>query len=154
MTFQPGPERTRAGQEWLLSCAGTPAETRRLWDADELGSFPTGGHWTVAETSLTRTMAAIKRVTAGRRGPVLADTTREIAWWLLPPSLTDELDDIHTVTVHPRGWVLRCPPVLYPVRGRVWIDRPDGSGRLTDPLLLGSALRPGHSPRLSAEGFR
>ncbi|MET7794752.1 hypothetical protein ABZV25_13375 [Micrococcus luteus] len=98
-------------------------------------------------------MNAIKRIDPSRRGPVLSDVTQGIAWWLLPPTLGDELDDIHTITVHPRGWVLRCPPVLYPVRGRVWIERPDGSGRLTDPVLLGAALGPGGGPRLSAEAF-
>ncbi|MEU0433714.1 hypothetical protein ABZ153_19140 [Streptomyces sp. NPDC006290] len=153
MALQPAPYVRQAGQDWLLSCADTPAETRSLWDADELGAFPTGGHWMVAETSLTHTMDALKRITPPRRGPVLSDVTQGIAWWLLPPTLGEELDDVRTITIHPRGWVLRCPPVLYPVRGRVWIERPDGTGRLTDPELLGAALSPGGGPRLPAEAF-
>ncbi|MCT9010017.1 hypothetical protein [Streptomyces rhizosphaerihabitans] len=153
MALQPAPYVRQAGQDWLLSCADTPAETRSLWDADELGAFPTGGHWTAGETSLARTMDAVKSIPPARRGPVLADCNQGIAWWLLPPTLTDELDDVCTITVRPRGWLLRCPPVLYPVRGRVWIERPDGSGRLTDPVLLGAALGPGGGPRLSTEAF-
>ncbi|MBW8740381.1 MAG: hypothetical protein JF621_25860 [Streptomyces turgidiscabies] len=65
---------------------------------------------------------------------------RGVAWWLLPPGLTDELDDIHRLTVRPAGWVLTCPPVLHSVAGRWWLERPDGTGRLTNPALLGAAL--------------
>ncbi|WP_406365326.1 hypothetical protein [Streptomyces sp. NBC_00645] len=154
MTLQPAPYARQAGQEWLLSCADTPAETRVQWDADELGEFPIGGHWMVAEISLAHSMEVLKRITPTRRGPVLADVSQGICWWLLPPTLGDELDDVHTITVRPRGWILRCPPVLYPVRGRVWIERPDGSGRLTNPDLLGAALGPGGGLQLPAEAFR
>ncbi|MFE4758465.1 hypothetical protein ACFRIB_51395 [Streptomyces mirabilis] len=153
MALHPAPYVRQAGQDWLLSCADTPAEIRTRWDADELGEFPSGGHWMVAEAALAPSMDALKRIDPSRRGPVLSDVTQGIAWWLLPPTLGDELDDVRTITVRPRGWVLRCPPVLYPVRGRVWIERPDGSGRLTDPVLLGAALGPGGGPRLSAEAF-
>jgi hypothetical protein len=90
---------------------------------------------------------------SARRAAALADVTTGNTWWLLPPTLGEELDDVRTITVHPRGWVLRCPPVLYPVRGRVWLERPDGSGRLTDPVLLGAALSPGGGPRLPEEAF-
>jgi hypothetical protein len=107
----------------------------------------------VAEAALAHSMDAIKRIGVPRLGPVLADVSQGIAWWLLPPTLGDELDDVRTITLRPRGWVLRCPPVLYPVRGRVWVERPDGSGRLTDPVLLGAALGPGGGPRLPAEAF-
>lgn len=153
MDLHAAPYVRQAGQDWLLSCADSPAEIRALWDAEELGAFPSGGHWLIAETSLTQTMDALKRIAPDRRGPVLSDVNQGIAWWLLTPTLGDELDDIRTITVRPRGWLLRCPPVLYPVRGRVWIERPDGSGRLTDPVLLGAALGPGGGPRLPAEAF-
>ncbi|MET7354653.1 hypothetical protein [Streptomyces mirabilis] len=152
-TAQPAPYARQAGTDWLLSCADTPAEIRTRWDADQLGEFPSGGHWRAAEAALAHSMDAIKRIGLSRQGPVLADVSQGIAWWLLPPTLGDELDDVRTITIRPRGWVLRCPPVLYPVRGRVWIERPDGSGRLTDPVLLGAALGPGGGPRLSAEAF-
>ncbi|WP_339132670.1 hypothetical protein WJM95_28045 [Streptomyces sp. f51] len=153
MALQPALYERQAGQDWLLACADIPAEIRSLWDADELGPFPSGGHWMVAETTLARTMDALRRIDQPRRGPVLGDVTTGLAWWLLPPTLGEELGDARTLTVHPRGWVLRCPPVLYPVRGRVWLERPDGTGRLTDPVLLGAALGPGGGPRLSTEAF-
>ncbi|MFE2530427.1 hypothetical protein [Streptomyces sp. NPDC059371] len=153
MALQPAPYERQAGQDWLLACADIPAEIRSLWDGDELGPFPSGGHWMVAETSLARTMDALRRIDQPRRGPVLGDVTQGLGWWLLPPTLGEELDDVCTLTVRPRGWVLRCPPVLYPVRGRVWLERPDGTGRLTDPALLGAALGPGGGPRLLEEAF-
>ncbi|MFD5636229.1 hypothetical protein ACFWJM_19160 [Streptomyces sp. NPDC127077] len=153
MALQPAPYARQAGQDWLLACADIPAEIRSLWDGDELGPFPSGGHWMVAETSLARTMDALRRIDQPRRGPVLGDVTTGLGWWLLPPTLGEELNDVCTLTVRPRGWALRCPPVLYPVRGRVWLERPDGTGRLTDPLLLGAALGPGGGPRLPAEAF-
>ncbi|MGW0795209.1 hypothetical protein [Streptomyces sp. NPDC002692] len=152
MALHPAQYRREAGQDWLLSCADDLADTRRLWDADQLAPFPTGGHWLAAEVPLTHTMEAIKRIRPTELGPVLADTTQGLSWWLLPATLHDELADVRTVTVHARGWILRCPPVLYPVRGRVWLERPDGTGQLTDPVLLGAALGPG-GPRLSAEAF-
>lgn len=151
MALHPALYLRQAGQDWLLSCADTPAEICALWNTDELGNFPSGGLWIVGETSLARTMEAVKSIPAQRRGPVLADCHQGVAWWLLPPALADQLDDVHALTVHPRGWILRCPPVLYPVRSRVWIERPDGSGRLTDPVLLGAALSPGVRVRHSSE---
>ncbi|MDI3424235.1 hypothetical protein [Streptomyces luteolus] len=64
------------------------------------------------------------------------------AWWLLPPELGDELDEVPHLTVHPASWRLACPPVLGAANGRVWLERPDGTGRLTDPTALSTALAP------------
>lgn len=144
---------SQAGQDWLLTCAVHPADVLRTWDAEELAEFPTGPRWCVAEAPLLRSVEAIARIGGDRIGPVLADIHRDVAWWLLPPDLTDELDDIRRLTVRPPGWVLKCPPVLYSVNGRWWMERPDGSGRLTDPVLLGAAFSPGGA-RLSAEASR
>ncbi|MGW6261354.1 hypothetical protein [Streptomyces sp. NPDC055085] len=155
MATQPVLSPRQAGQDWLLACAPDPAAAERAWEADELAAFPTGLHWRVAEAPLRQTMDAITRIGSSRLGPVLADVSSERAWWLLPPELGDELDDVHLLTVHPQGKPLRCPPVLYPVLGRVWVERPDGAGRLTDPTLLGAALSPGGGgPRLPAEVSR
>jgi hypothetical protein len=153
MATKPAPSLRQAGQDWLLSCADDPASTQQAWDAEDLAPFLTGLYWRAAEAPLMQSMAAIRRIGSDRLGPVLADVTAERAWWLLPPGLGDELDDVRLLTVQPRGWTLRCPPVLYSVRGRVWVEGPDGSGRLTDPVLLGAALGPGGGPRLPAEAF-
>ncbi|MEU6230448.1 hypothetical protein [Streptomyces sp. NPDC047042] len=152
MATQTAHRMSQAGQDWLLSCALHPADVQGAWDTEELAEFPTGPHWRVAEAPLLRSVEAISRIGADRIGPVLADVHRDVAWWLLPPDLTDELDDIHRLTVRPDGWVLKCPPVLYSVTGRWWLERPDGSGRLTNPVLLGAALSPGGAP-LPLEAF-
>ncbi|MEU2584505.1 hypothetical protein ABZ612_16415 [Streptomyces avermitilis] len=107
----------------------------------------------MAEAPLLSSVEAMKRIGGARLGPVLADVASERAWWLLPPDLGDQLDDVRQVIVRPRDWTFRCPPVLYSVDGRVWLEMPDGSGRLTDPELLGAALSPGGGPRFSVEAF-
>ncbi|MFE0383929.1 hypothetical protein ACFW1F_07565 [Streptomyces bungoensis] len=134
------PAPTQAGQDWLLSCTPDQAAVRASWDAQQLAAIPTGPHWRVAEASLHRTLEAIRRIGAAPHGPVLAETRRGLAWWLLPPGITDELDDI---TVHPAGWELQCPSVERSMGGRWWLDIPDGTGQLTDPTLLGAAFGPG-----------
>ncbi|UIX32994.1 hypothetical protein [Streptomyces sp. GQFP] len=140
MATQSAQRMSQAGQDWLLNCAAHPADVQRTWDVGELAEFPTGPHWHVAEVPIPRSLEALARIGGGRIGPALADVHRGVAWWLLPPDLTDELDGIRRLTVRPPGWVLTCPPVLHSVNGRWWIERPDGSGRLTDPVLLGAAL--------------
>lgn len=150
---KPTPSNRQAGEDWLLACADRPTDVRLAWAADELGRFRTGEHWRAAEVPLLRSLDAMQRIGSKRCGPVLADTALEAAWWLLPPVLGDDLDDIRGITIRPAGWVLACPPVVYPVHGRVWVEAPDGSGRLTDPVLLGAALGPG-GHRLPAEVTR
>lgn len=132
-----------AGQEWLLSCTPHRADTQRAWDDDTFAEIPTGPYWRVAEAPLTRSVQAIQRIGADRIGPVLADVYRDVAWWLLPPDLADDLDDIPRITVRPAGWVLKSPPVERSLEGRWWLEWPDGTGRLTDPVLLGAAFGPG-----------
>lgn len=135
--------RARAGETWLLSCAPDPSRVRRCWADEDLAPISSGSHWRVAETGLLRSVAAMKRIGSERLGPVLADLCNDRAWWLLPPNLGDELDDVRHLTVHPVCWRLLVPPVRLAVDDRAWLERPDGSGRLTDPTLLGAALGPG-----------
>ncbi|MFH9941324.1 hypothetical protein ACH4OT_18635 [Streptomyces murinus] len=103
----------------------------------------TGTRWRVVEAALLPSVHAMKRIGSPRLGPVLADVEANRAWWLVTSSLSDELDDMRQLLVRPAGWVLKCPPVLYSVGGRGWLERPDGSGRLTDPTLLAAAFGPG-----------
>ncbi len=82
----------------------------------------------------------MKDVSSQRLGPVLVDVATDQAWWLLSPSLGGELDNVRQLTVHPTGWILACPPVLHTIDERAWLERPSGSGRLTDPTALGAAF--------------
>jgi hypothetical protein len=143
----------KAGQDWLLSCTDNPADAHLRWTAEELAPFPTGEHWRVAEAPIALAMSVMERI-RDHSGPILADVTDQyVASWLVPADLGDELDDVRQLTVRPPGWVLYCPPVLYGVRGRVWLRPPDGSGQLTDPVLLGAVFGPGGA-RLPTEACR
>ncbi|WP_190040333.1 hypothetical protein [Streptomyces fructofermentans] len=142
-----------AGQEWLLSHSDHPADLLAAWDVDTLGPLATDRHWRVGEAPLALSMDAMTRIGSRRCGPVLADVPNLVTWWLLPPDLGDELADLRQITIHPIGWELRAPAAVHPIRGRVWLGTLDGSGQLTDPVLLGAALGPGGGPRIPAEAL-
>ncbi|MEW2254989.1 hypothetical protein [Streptomyces sp. NPDC047869] len=97
----------------------------------------------MAQAPLSSSLEALRRIGGIHHGPVLADTRKALAWWLLPPHLTDDLDDVHRITVHAAGWPLECPPVMHSLGGRWWLEKPDGTGQLTDPTLLAAAFGPG-----------
>lgn len=129
-----------AGAAWLADCSAHPDPVREAWTLKTLAPITSGTRWRVAEAPLLRSVEAVARIGGDRIGPILADIHRKVAWWLLPPDLADELDDVRRVTVRPAGWVIECPPVPHSVNGRWWIECPDGSGQLTDPAALAAAL--------------
>lgn len=151
MATKPDRSTRQPGQDWLLACARNPSDVQRAWSAEEFARIPSGEYWRVAEGPLLRSIRAMKHVGNRRLGPVLVDGAAGLAWWLLPASLGDELDDVRQLTVHPPGWLLACPPVLYAIGDRSWLEHPDGSGRLTDPAALGAAF--GAGGRLLAEAL-
>jgi hypothetical protein len=132
-----------AGDAWLADCSAHPTSVRTAWTAETLAPIKSGTHWLVAETALLTTMKALSRIREEHRGPVLADTEVDKAWWLVPLGAAEELADLRQLTVHPSGWLLRCPPARWHLETRIWLERPDGSGRLTDPAVLAAALGPG-----------
>ncbi|PAZ10827.1 hypothetical protein CLM62_38690 [Streptomyces sp. SA15] len=142
----------QAGQDWLLSCTRNPTDVRRAWAAEDYARIPSGEHWRVVEGPLLRSVRAMKHVSRRQLGPVLVDVGTAQAWWLVSPGLGDELDDLRQLTVRPPGWLLACPPVLYAIDERAWLERPDGSGRLTDPGALRAAFVQGGRPLAEALG--
>ncbi|MGW3653460.1 hypothetical protein [Streptomyces sp. NPDC000878] len=153
MAAKPTLSTRQAGQDWLLTCTTQPSDVCRRWADEELAPIRSGVHWRIAQAPLLQSVRAMRRIGWQRLGPVLADPEVDLGWWLLPPSVGDELDSIRIITVHPADWVLDCPPVLHAVEGRTWLERPDGSGQLTDPLLLAAALGHGDA-RLPMEASR
>ncbi|MFJ8047797.1 hypothetical protein [Streptomyces luteogriseus] len=136
-------ERYLAGDSWLAGGSMHPALVREAWSLDALAPIRSGRAWLAAEAPLVASVQAHDRIPSERRGPVIADPTLDTAWWLVPLDAAAELADLRTVTVQPAGWPLHCPPVGWPVCGRFWLTRPDGSGHLTDPAVLAAAFGPG-----------
>ncbi|MFF7690580.1 hypothetical protein ACFZB6_31145 [Streptomyces syringium] len=140
------------GSDWLANCSPTPAAVRQRWADEELASIPAVA-WAVVETDLMRSIDAMQLLGRARKlGPVLAYPEADRAWWLVPHGPeTQALGDLPQLTVHAERWVLRCPPAHEYMHGRGWLEKPDGSGRLTDPVDLGAAFGP--TSRLPVEAF-
>ncbi|MGW3736697.1 hypothetical protein [Streptomyces sp. NPDC005148] len=137
------PRTHNPGSQWLASCAPDPVQVHRTWAAGELAALPTGRLWLTAETDIMRSVAAMERIGPDRLGPVLVNPSTERAWWLVPRGAEEALADLSWLTVHPEPWPLRCPSAERYIDGFGWLEKPDGSGRLTDPDVLGAAFGPG-----------
>lgn len=132
-----------AGDAWLADCSAHPTLVRAAWSTEALAPIASGKAWLVAETPLLTTMKALNRIAEEHRGPVLADPEEDKAWWLMPLDASEGLAGVRRLTVHVPGWPLRCPPTGWHLESRMWLCRPDGSGRLTDPAVLATAVDPG-----------
>ncbi|MFJ7949814.1 hypothetical protein ACIQ6K_40540 [Streptomyces sp. NPDC096354] len=144
--------RTRnQGSDWLALASPDPVKIHRAWEAGELTHLPSGQLWLAAEADLRRSVEAMQRVGPEQLGPVLVFPSAELAWWLVPCNADDELADLAQLTLRPKGWMLRCPPADRYVDGWGWLEKPDGSGLLTDPTVLSAAFELGG--RLLAAAF-
>ncbi|MFJ2006980.1 hypothetical protein [Streptomyces chartreusis] len=143
-------QRYEAGDTWLAGCSARPDLVRAAWDTEVLAPIPSGAHWLAAEAKSGPGYYSVQRIPAEKRGPILADPEGDRLWWLVPLTAVEELADIGQLVVRPAGWFLRCPPSGWHIEGRMWLSRPDGSGRLTDPAVLAAAFGPG-GYRLPAE---
>ncbi|MFE4336088.1 hypothetical protein ACFRQM_44050 [Streptomyces sp. NPDC056831] len=147
------PRTRNPGTEWLASYASDPVRAHRRWASEELAPIPVGRCWLVAEANLMRSVDAMQRVGSDRLGPVLVHPEADLAWWLVPLGADQELADIRAITVRTPPWELHCPPAHAYMNGRGWLEKPDGSGTLTDPAALGAAFGPGGPMRLPVSAF-
>lgn len=95
----------------------------------------------------------MQRIGPDRLGPVLVYPSADLAWWLVPCGAEASLADLGRLTIQPEGWMLRCPPADRCIGGRGWMERPDGSGGLTDPAALGAAFGPAGPLHLPVSAF-
>lgn len=129
------------GSDWLAHCSSSPATVRRAWADEDLAAVP-AKQWAVVEADLLPSIEAMHALRSRRRsGPVLAAPEMRLAWWLIPVDAAAYVAEaMPAVTVQPRSWPLRCPPTEYACGGRCWLEKPDGTGRLTDPAQLVAAF--------------
>ncbi|MCX4550638.1 MULTISPECIES: hypothetical protein [unclassified Streptomyces] len=142
-----------SGSEWLALSAPDPVQIFRRWAQDQLAKIPSGRLWLAAEADLMRSVDAMQRVGPDRLGPVLVSPSADLAWFLVPLDAGQELADIRAITVRTPPWELICPPADYYLNGRGWLEKPDGSGKLTDLAALGAAFGPGGPMHLPVSAF-
>lgn len=136
MATEPAP-----GDIWL---AESTAHARLVHDVWEVGGLAPirCTQWLAAEAPMTAALEARARIPARERGPFLIDPSAYAAWWLVPLDGAEELAGVRHFTVHPEGWTLHCPSTQRPAGGRIWLDAPDGTGRLANTTYLAAALGP------------
>lgn len=140
------------GNAWLAQSAASPDLALAAWESRTLVPLHCT-QWLAAEVKMQAAMGAVQRIPEHELGPLLLDFRMDRAWWLVPLDATEHLADVPQILVLPLGWPLHCPSTRLAVGSRVWLEAPDGSGQLNDPVYLAAALGPGGGPRLPAEAF-
>ncbi|MEU8624839.1 hypothetical protein [Streptomyces sp. NPDC048669] len=102
---------------------------------------------------LMRSVDAMQRIGSRRLGPVLVHPAAGLAWWLVPLGADVGLAGLRAITVRTAPWELHCPPASEYMNGLGWLEKPDGSGTLTDPAVLGAEFGPSGPPRLRVPAF-
>ncbi|MFD7456606.1 MULTISPECIES: hypothetical protein [unclassified Streptomyces] len=129
--------------EWLASVAPDPEACRWEWERNPLGValLPAGKAWDVlilpGELGCP-TLDVLTRV-LDRPGPVLADSGDTRTGFLVPPGTAARWVGTGIRAAGTGTWIV----VPYPGRstgGVRWLVPPDGSGTLTDPVLLELAM--------------
>ncbi|MFG2525142.1 hypothetical protein [Streptomyces sp. NPDC048527] len=137
---------SHSGARWLLNC--TPVLGGDVvagdWDTspEGLALVPIGLLFDVIHVRRSLGLTALANMhAAGRQiGPVLDDFLQAEVDVLVPADTADHWSCPST-TAYGRGRGLLCPRPGESYAGISWLVVPDGSGRLTDPRELESALR-------------
>ncbi|MEV0260707.1 hypothetical protein AB0I49_05100 [Streptomyces sp. NPDC050617] len=131
---------TSPGSIWLASCATSPKAVWRAWEAGRLALIASTV-WTVVEAPLVPSLDAMNLLGPARRlGPAIAAPEENLVWWLVSLDAHEPIAELPELTVKPPGWGLLCPAPHRLSDGRCWLQKPDGSGRLTDPADLATAF--------------
>ncbi|MEV6790439.1 hypothetical protein AB0M87_00235 [Streptomyces sp. NPDC051320] len=137
--------RSTAAVEWLASVAPDPGACHAEWQRNPRGIalLPAGRRWDVLIIPGTLgypTLDVLTRL-VDRPGPVLTDFGDARMGFFVPPGTVERWLGTGVRGAGNGTWIV----VPYPETGRVtggtrWLIPPDGSGRLTDPLLLEMAM--------------
>lgn len=134
---------TRDAVEWLVSASADPEGCRWEWERSPLGVtlLPAGRLWDVlilpGELGC-RTLEVLTRL-PDRPGPVLADFGNARTGFFVPPGTAAGWLGTGVRAAGRGTWIV----VPYPGRptGDVrWLVPPDGTGHLTDPVVLELAM--------------
>ncbi|MGW1147161.1 hypothetical protein ACWD6I_19365 [Streptomyces sp. NPDC002454] len=132
-----------AAAEWLLAAAPQPDATRWEWERNPFGVvlLPAGRVWDVLilPGELGHPTLDVLLRLIDRPGPVLTDFGDGRIGFFVPPGTVGRWLGTGVRGAGRGTWIV----VPYPgrVTGRVrWLVPPDGTGTLTDPILLELAL--------------
>ncbi|MFB6807149.1 hypothetical protein [Streptomyces sp. NPDC056387] len=134
---------TKTAVEWLVAVAPDPDACRWEWERNPLGValLPAGRHWDVLilPGELGQTALGVLTNLLDRPGPVLADSGEQRLGFFVPPGTASRWIATGVRGAGRGTWIV----VPYPGRrtgGLHWLVVPDGSGTLTDPVLLELAM--------------
>ncbi|MBY8879492.1 bifunctional DNA primase/polymerase [Actinacidiphila acidipaludis] len=133
----------RSAVDWLVSVAPDPEECRWEWERNPLGValLPAGRLWDVliigARLGYT-TLDVLDRM-IDRPGPVLADFTDARTGFLVPPGTSTRWLGTGVRAAGSGTWIV-VPYPGRPTGGVRWLVPPDGTGHLTDPVVLETAM--------------
>ncbi|MDX6345943.1 MAG: hypothetical protein QOF84_733 [Streptomyces sp.] len=133
----------KSAVEWLVSVAPEPEACRWEWERNPLGVtlLPAGRLWDVLILTGELGYPTLDVLTRmiGRPGPVLADFGDSRMGFFVPPGTAARWIGTGVRTAGAGTWIV----VPYPGRatgGVRWLVPPDGTGHLTDPVLLELAM--------------
>ncbi|SCD58864.1 hypothetical protein GA0115240_11565 [Streptomyces sp. DvalAA-14] len=133
----------RSAIEWLVSAAADPEGCRFEWERNPLGValLPAGRLWDILILSGELgypTLDVLTRLT-GRPGPVLADFGDSRLGFFVPPGTAGRWLGTGVRAIGRGTWIV-VPYPGRPTGGVRWLIPPDGTGHLTDPVVLELAM--------------
>ncbi|WP_329137152.1 hypothetical protein OG552_26785 [Streptomyces sp. NBC_01476] len=128
---------------WLVSVAADPEATRFEWERNPLGValLPAGRKWDVLILSGELgypTLDILSRL-MDRPGPVLADFGDSRMGFFVPPGTANRWLGTGVRAAGRGTWIV-VPYPGRPTGGVRWLVPPDGTGHLTDPMVLELAM--------------
>lgn len=138
-----GSAGAKSAVEWLASVTHDPESVRREWEDNPLGValLPAGRKWDVLILGSALgypTLDVLTRL-VDLPGPVLADFGDARIGFFVPPGTAARWLGTGVRAVGRGTWIV-VPYPGRPTGGVRWLVPPDGTGHLTDPVVLELAM--------------